>query len=120
MTVEVENDLPTVSADGQRVEQVISNLLNNAIQYIPDQGEVSVDVKRSAHGVAVSLSDNGPGVPDDDLPKLFDRFWRAEKSRARSSGGAGLRLGDCSPIDRRTGRDDPRQQCAGRRAEDHV
>jgi len=71
---------------------VISNLLNNAIQYIPDQGEVSVDVKRSAHGVAVSLSDNGPGVPDDDLPKLFDRFWRAEKSRARSSGGAGLGL----------------------------
>lgn len=92
LKVKVEDDLPTVSADGQRVEQVISNLLNNAIQYIPDKGEVRVDVRRSAHGVAVSVSDNGRGVPDDDLPKLFDRFWRAEKSRARSSGGAGLGL----------------------------
>ena len=92
LKVEVEDDLPTVSADAQRVEQVISNLLNNAIQYIPDQGEVIVEVKRSTQGVAVSVSDNGVGVPDADLPKLFDRFWRAEKSRARSSGGAGLGL----------------------------
>jgi two-component system OmpR family sensor kinase/two-component system sensor histidine kinase BaeS len=92
LTVEAESDVPTVSADPQRMGQVIGNLLNNAIQYVPEGGQVDVRLRRSALGVAVSVSDNGVGVPDTDLPKMFDRFWRGEKSRARVYGGAGLGL----------------------------
>ncbi len=92
LTVDVEPNLPPVSADSQRVGQVIGNLLSNALRYAPENGKVEIAVQRSAEGVELSVSDNGSGVPEADLPRLFDRFWRGEKSRTRLEGGAGLGL----------------------------
>jgi two-component system OmpR family sensor kinase/two-component system sensor histidine kinase BaeS len=84
--------LPAVSADPQRLSQVIGNLLSNALRYTPSGGAVRLAVRPQGDRVEVSLSDSGPGVPPEDLPHIFDRFWRAEKSRARHTGGAGLGL----------------------------
>lgn len=89
---EAEPRLPPVEADPQRVEQVVGNLVSNALQYTPPDGRVTISVRRAAGGVELAVSDNGPGVPEADLPRLFDRFWRGEKSRSRSAGGAGLGL----------------------------
>lgn len=92
--VRVDSDVPLVEADPQRVEQVIGNLLGNALRYAPENGQVAITVRRvdAPGGVTLAVRDNGPGVPGADLPKLFDRFWREEKSRGRAAGGAGLGL----------------------------
>ena len=92
VSVRIEPRLPAALADAQRVGQVIGNLLSNALRYTPQNGKMEIAVQRSAEGVELSVSDNGPGVPEADLPRLFDRFWRGEKSRTRSEGGAGLGL----------------------------
>ncbi len=93
LTTEIEPGLPSIQADPQRVEQVIDNLLSNALRHMPETGgRVTLTVQRHAQGVMVSVSDTGPGIAEADLPHLFDRFWRAEKSRGRAAGGAGLGL----------------------------
>ena len=92
ITVRVVPGLPPVLADPQRVGQVIGNLMSNALRYVPANGKVEITVQRSQASVELAVSDDGPGVPEADLAKLFDRFWRGEKSRARSEGGAGLGL----------------------------
>jgi len=83
---------PQALLDPQRTEQVIGNLIGNALRYVPEGGRVWVDVRRDGDTVLVSVNDNGPGVPEDELPHLFNRFWRGDKSRTRASGGAGLGL----------------------------
>jgi signal transduction histidine kinase len=92
ITVEAASDLPAVSADSQRISQVIGNLVSNALRYVPEGGRVAITARGVAGGVELAVSDNGPGVPEADLPRLFDRFWRGEKSRSRVGGGAGLGL----------------------------
>ena len=92
LALEVESGLPAVGADPQRVGQVIGNLISNALRYVPKNGRITLTVRRAAGGVELTVSDTGPGVPEADLPHLFDRFWRADKSRARAAGGAGLGL----------------------------
>jgi len=92
LNLQVEPDLPPVEADPQRVEQVIGNLLDNSLRYVSVGGRIEVTVRRAANGVELAVSDNGAGVPETDLPRLFDRFWRAEGSHSRSAGGAGLGL----------------------------
>jgi signal transduction histidine kinase len=92
LSVQSEPNLPTVMADPQRIAQVIGNLVGNALRYIPTGGRVKITAQSHKEGVALVISDNGPGVPEADLPHLFDRFWRAEKSRTRASGGTGLGL----------------------------
>ena len=97
LSIHVDADTPVVLADPQRVGQVIGNLMSNAIHYAPEQGRVTIEVKRADPNGNVALAtlavrDTGPGVPESDLPRLFDRFWRGEKSRARAAGGAGLGL----------------------------
>ncbi|GAB4492093.1 MAG: ATP-binding protein [Anaerolineales bacterium] len=82
----------TAHLDPQRTEQVVSNLVANALRYAPEGGDIWLTVEADAEGVCLSVLDNGPGVPEEDLPRLFDRFWRGEKSRSRASGGAGLGL----------------------------
>jgi two-component system sensor histidine kinase BaeS len=78
--------------DPQRFEQVLGNLIGNSLRYVPEGGKVWV----TAHGVPdcvrIAVNDNGSGIPADDLPFVFDRFWRKEKSRSRASGGTGLGL----------------------------
>jgi signal transduction histidine kinase len=82
----------TVTADAQRTEQVIANLISNALRYIPENGKVWLEASSDGKSVKLSVNDNGKGVPEADLPFIFDRFWRKEKSRSRSSGGTGLGL----------------------------
>ncbi len=92
LRVIAEPALPPVQADAQRTAQVIGNLVGNALRFAPDNGRVEIGVCRAADGVELSVSDNGPGVAEPDLGRIFDRFWRGEKSRARAAGGAGLGL----------------------------
>lgn len=94
LSIRVAADTPTVVADPQRVGQVLGNLISNAIRYVPTSGKVIIDVRRGEKNdrVRVSVRDSGPGLAEADLPKLFDRFWRGDKSRARVAGGAGLGL----------------------------
>ena len=90
LVTSLENAL--VVADPLRTEQVIGNLLSNALRYVPEGGRVWVEIYRDANEVTISINDNGSGIPEADLPFIFNRFWRGEKSRARASGGAGLGL----------------------------
>jgi len=78
--------------DPQRFEQIVSNLVGNAIRYIPEGGQVWVTAHEISAGLRITINDNGEGLPAEDLPFIFDRFWRKEKSRARLSGGTGLGL----------------------------
>jgi two-component system sensor histidine kinase BaeS len=78
--------------DPQRFEQVLSNLVGNSLRYVPEGGKVWVTANETAQGVHITINDNGPGVSTEDLPYIFDRFWRKDKSRARSTGGTGLGL----------------------------
>ena len=78
--------------DPQRTEQVIGNIIGNSIRYIPDGSRVWLKLEQSSGAISLSVNDNGPGVPDEDLTFLFDRFWRKDKSRTRTSGGTGLGL----------------------------
>jgi two-component system OmpR family sensor kinase/two-component system sensor histidine kinase BaeS len=81
-----------IVADPLRTEQVIGNLLSNALRYVSEGGRIWVEISQDGNEVAISINDNGPGIPQADLPFIFNRFWRGEKSRARLSGGAGLGL----------------------------
>jgi two-component system OmpR family sensor kinase/two-component system sensor histidine kinase BaeS len=92
LELKVVGGLQEVQADPQRVEQVIGNLVANAIHYTPVGGKVIVLVRPEHGGVQLAVQDNGPGVSEGDLPHIFDRFWRGDKSRSRVTGGAGLGL----------------------------
>lgn len=88
---EKDGDL-SVLVDAQRFEQVLSNLIGNSLRYIPQGGKVWVTVQGTPGDVRIAVNDNGSGLPEEDLPFIFDRFWRKEKSRSRVSGGTGLGL----------------------------
>lgn len=92
VSLEASTGRLTAQLDPQRAEQVVSNLVANALRYTPEGGEIWLTVEADSAGARLSVLDNGPGVPEEDLPHLFDRFWRGEKSRSRASGGAGLGL----------------------------
>ncbi|WP_329277597.1 sensor histidine kinase [Streptomyces sp. NBC_01451] len=85
---------PLLDADPVRLRQTVSNLLSNAVRHTPADGTVTLRsyVTGTGNQVAVEVSDTGSGIPAADLPYVFDRFWRAEKSRNRSTGGSGLGL----------------------------
>ncbi|MFT6922347.1 MAG: two-component system phosphate regulon sensor histidine kinase PhoR [Crocinitomicaceae bacterium] len=81
-----------VSADKVKISQVVMNLINNSIHYGNDGGETQVRFYLMDNIVTVEVSDNGPGIADEDLPRLFERFYRVEKSRDRNQGGSGIGL----------------------------
>ncbi len=85
-------DKALVIADPLRTEQVIGNLLSNAMRYVHQNGRTWIEISRKGEEIAISIHDNGPGIRAEDLPFVFQRFWRGEKSRSRNSGGAGLGL----------------------------
>jgi signal transduction histidine kinase len=85
-------DLPALHADPGRVAQVLRNLLANAITHSPEGGTVTVSARNGAGTVAIAVQDAGEGIAPEHLPHVFDRFYRADPSRARESGGAGLGL----------------------------
>ena len=74
------------------MEQVIGNLIGNSLRYIPDGSKIWLALEETSSEVKLFVNDNGPGVAEDELPYLFDRFWRKDKSRTRSAGGTGLGL----------------------------
>jgi len=82
----------TVHARADELAQVVSNLLQNAVRYTPSGGSVSVAVERAGSEAVVRVTNSGPGIPAADLPRVWERFYRVEKSRDRSSGGAGIGL----------------------------
>ena len=85
--------VPTViSADKERIEQVIINIISNAFKYTPDEGKISVRMEPAAEHVSIKVRDNGIGVPKEDIPRLFERFYRVEKARTSDTGGTGLGL----------------------------
>ncbi len=81
-----------VKLDAIRVEQIISNLLSNALRHTPNAGYVHLELSAQADTVRLKVHDSGPGIPAEALPHIFDRFYRADKSRSRSEGGTGLGL----------------------------
>ena len=93
---EIVRDYPInsvwVEIDTDKMTQVIDNILNNAIKYSPDGGKITVSMKTTDDQMILSISDQGLGIPKEDLPKIFDRFYRVDKARSRAQGGTGLGL----------------------------
>jgi signal transduction histidine kinase len=92
LQMQVPADLPAVEADQERVAQVLRNLLTNAITHTPGAGEIAVAAERDGALVSISVRDTGAGIAPEHLPYLFERFYRADASRARATGGTGLGL----------------------------
>jgi signal transduction histidine kinase len=90
--LEMSPELPTIQADWHRIAQVLGNLLTNALRHTPDGGFVTLTTTGGNNAVKVTVTDTGTGIPAGDLPYVFDRFWRGEKSRSRTVGGSGLGL----------------------------
>ncbi|UYG98090.1 sensor histidine kinase [Cytobacillus firmus] len=89
--LEGEEGLPAVRLDGLRTEQIVINLLENAIRYT-EYGSITVRLWREKQQIKLTIEDTGSGIPKEDLPYLFERFYRVEKSRSRATGGTGLGL----------------------------
>jgi histidine kinase len=85
-------DLPDIVADPDRLEQILINLLSNALRYTPTQGSVTIAAEAHDFFVQISVRDTGIGIPAEHLPQIFERFYRVDKSRARQSGGTGIGL----------------------------
>ena len=81
-----------VSGDSFKLAQVIYNVIDNAIKYTPRGGSVRVDLFRQGKKAVIRISDTGIGIPAEDLPHIFDRFYRVDKARSRETGGTGLGL----------------------------
>ena len=92
LRAEIAPGLPRISADGFRLEQVLGNLIDNAIKYTNSGGSVTVRATAADSGVEIRVEDTGLGIPTDDLPRIFERFYRADKGRSREHGGTGLGL----------------------------
>jgi two-component system, OmpR family, sensor histidine kinase BaeS len=84
--------LPLVSIDPVRIEQVISNLVTNALRYTPEKGSISLSLSTQSGQVQLQVHDSGPGIHPNDLPHIFERFYRAGHSRSREEGGTGIGL----------------------------
>ena len=92
LRVEPMHDVPDVRADRGQLAQILTNLLDNAIKYTGDKGTVRVSAAPADAFVSVAVEDNGPGIPAEDLPRIFERFYRVDKARSREQGGTGLGL----------------------------
>jgi signal transduction histidine kinase len=92
LALDLPTELPAVMADRRRIGQVLGNLLTNALRHTPAGSRVTLSAAVSKGMVRVTVADTGTGIPPEDLPYIFERFWRGEKSRSRAGGGAGLGL----------------------------
>lgn len=91
LILNMRDDLPPVTADRVRLEQVIVNLVDNAIKYT-NQGEVKIIARKEDNAIRIDVEDTGIGIPEKDIPRIFERFYRVDKGRSRELGGTGLGL----------------------------
>lgn len=89
---DIPEDISAIIADDDRIAQVLLNLIDNAIKYTPTNGLITISVKEEKRFVRVDVADNGVGIPEKDLSRLFERFYRVDKARSRELGGTGLGL----------------------------
>jgi len=88
-----DEDAPTVVSDADRLRQILENLVENAVKYTPAGGRIEITTRPAAHGGAeVVVADDGPGIPPEHVPRIFERFYRVDKARSRELGGTGLGL----------------------------
>jgi signal transduction histidine kinase len=92
LAVSVSGSDVTLDFDETRVRQIVSNLVDNALTHTPNNGIISISLVGESTGLTMSVSDSGPGISRDDIPRIFDQFYRADQSRTRATGGAGLGL----------------------------
>ena len=92
LVLSTDEHIPLVSGNIELIERVLTNLLDNAVYYTPSGGKIELSLAIGGDGVEVSVSDSGIGIPQEDLPHIFDRFYRVDKARARETGGMGLGL----------------------------
>ena len=90
--LEIRGDIPHIKGDRSRVEQVVMNVVSNALKYTQEGGHISLRIWREQSKVCLSVTDDGIGIPEKDIPRLFERFYRVDKARSRESGGTGLGL----------------------------
>jgi two-component system phosphate regulon sensor histidine kinase PhoR len=90
--LDVAPDLPELKGNADYMERAIANLLDNASKYTPERGRIAIRAASNGQYVVVEVSDNGIGIPQDDIPRIFERFYRVDRSRSREMGGTGLGL----------------------------
>ena len=98
MTLSVEEGIADCIIDSGRIEQVLVNILSNSIKYTPNGGKINFEVFSKENHVHFSVKDNGIGIPNDDVARLFERFYRVDKARSRENGGTGLGLAIANEI----------------------
>lgn len=91
LQVIMDNSL-TIKGDPERLRQVLRNLLENAVVHTPEEGQITLSAHKKEQDIEIQVSDSGEGIPEEDLPFVFDRFYRVDKSRDRGKGGSGLGL----------------------------
>jgi two-component system sensor histidine kinase BaeS len=92
LELDTESDIPLVPADSNRITQVVTNILDNALRYTPENGRVNISLKQVPEGAQISIKDSGPGIEQEKAGRIFDRFYRVDSSRNRGEGGSGLGL----------------------------
>jgi len=92
LTMDLPDGLPEITADRERVLQVMMNIVSNAIKYTPDGGKIHISAGQKENTVWMEVDDNGIGIPEEDRGRIFERFYRVDKARSRESGGTGLGL----------------------------
>ena len=92
LELDVSSDLPKAKADKEQAEQVLVNLIHNAIKFTPPKGKITLSAKEENENILVTVADTGVGIPTDDLPRIFERFYKADKARAGGGTGLGLAI----------------------------
>ena len=90
--VDLQENAPAVRGDGAQLGEVLQNLIDNALQYTPSGGQIEVKARANGHEVIFTVTDTGIGIPESDLERIFERFYRVDAARSREAGGTGLGL----------------------------
>ena len=92
IVVDLQQNAPAVRGDGAQLGEVLQNLLDNALQYTPSGGQIEVKARANGHNIVFTVTDTGIGIPESDLERIFERFYRVDAARSREAGGTGLGL----------------------------